>query len=76
MRQLKITQSITNRRESHTLEKYFTEVSSVPMITPDEEVTLAQIQMQHPMTEKTTNTTQVKKRSNQLQSKLSSVSAC
>jgi RNA polymerase primary sigma factor len=41
MRQLKITQSITNRRESHTLEKYFTEVSSVPMITPDEEVTLA-----------------------------------
>lgn len=42
MRQLKITQSITNRRESHTLEKYFTEVSGVPMITPDEEVTLAQ----------------------------------
>lgn len=42
MRQLKITQSITNRRESHTLEKYFTEVSSVPMITPDEEVELAQ----------------------------------
>ncbi len=41
MRQLKITQSITNRRESHTLEKYFTEVSNVPMITPDEEVTLA-----------------------------------
>lgn len=34
MRQLKITQSITNRRESHTLEKYFTEVSGVPMITP------------------------------------------
>ncbi len=41
MRQLKITQSITNRRESHTLEKYFTEVSNVPMITPDEEVELA-----------------------------------
>ena len=41
MRQLKITQSITNRRESHTLEKYFTEVSNVPMITPDEEVVLA-----------------------------------
>ena len=41
MRQLKITQSITNRRESHTLEKYFTEVSNVPMITPDEEVGLA-----------------------------------
>jgi RNA polymerase primary sigma factor len=42
MRQLKITQSITNRRESHTLEKYFTEVSNVSMITPDEEVNLAQ----------------------------------
>lgn len=41
MRQLKITQSITNRRESHTLEKYFTEVSNVSMITPDEEVVLA-----------------------------------
>ena len=41
MRQLKITQSITNRRESHTLEKYFTEVSGVPMITPEEEVKLA-----------------------------------
>ena len=41
MRQLKITQSITNRRESHTLEKYFTEVSGVPMITPDGEVRLA-----------------------------------
>ena len=43
MRQLKITQSITNRRESHTLEKYFTEVSGVPMITPDEEVRLAKL---------------------------------
>ena len=42
MRQLKITQSITTRRESHTLEKYFTEVSNVSMITPDEEVNLAQ----------------------------------
>ena len=41
MRHRKITQSITNRRESHTLEKYFTEVSGVPMITPDEEVRLA-----------------------------------
>ena len=41
MRQLKITQSITNRRESHTLEKYFTEVSGIQMITPDEEVILA-----------------------------------
>ena len=43
MRQLKITQSITNRRESHTLEKYFTEVSGVPMITPEEEVRLAKL---------------------------------
>ncbi len=42
MRQLKITQSITNRREIHTLEKYFPEVSNVSMITPDEEVNLAQ----------------------------------
>ena len=42
MRQLKITQSITNRRESHTLEKYFTEGRNVSMITPDEEVNLAQ----------------------------------
>ena len=42
MRQLKITQSIT-KEESHTLEKYFTEVSGVPMITPEEEVRLAKL---------------------------------
>ena len=42
MRQPKINHTITNRRESHTLEKYFTEVSNVSMITPDEEVNLAQ----------------------------------
>ena len=41
MRQLTIVQAITNRRESHTLEKYFTEVNNIPMITSDEEVELA-----------------------------------
>ncbi len=40
MRQLTIVQAITNRRESHTLEKYFTEVNNLPRITPDEEVEL------------------------------------
>ena len=41
MRQLKITQSITNR-DSQTLEKYFNEVSKVELLTPEEEVELAQ----------------------------------
>jgi RNA polymerase primary sigma factor len=41
MRQLKITQSITNR-DSQTLEKYFNEVSKVELLTPDEEVELTQ----------------------------------
>lgn len=41
MRQLKITQSITNR-DSKTLEKYFNEVSKVDLLAPDEEVDLAQ----------------------------------
>ncbi len=41
MRQLKITQSITNR-DSQTLEKYFNEVSKVDLLTPEEEVELAQ----------------------------------
>ncbi|MEN7548995.1 sigma-70 family RNA polymerase sigma factor [Rapidithrix thailandica] len=41
MRQLKITQSITNRRESHTLEKYFNEISKQELLTPEEEVELA-----------------------------------
>ncbi len=41
MRQLKITQQIT-KRESKSLEKYLQEVSREPMITADEEVSLAQ----------------------------------
>lgn len=41
MRQLKITQSITNR-DSQTLEKYFNEVSKVDLLAPEEEVQLAQ----------------------------------
>ena len=41
MRQLTIVQAITNRRESHTLKKYFTEVNNIPMITSDDEVELA-----------------------------------
>lgn len=41
MRQLKITQSITNR-DSKTLEKYFNEVSKVDLLTAEEEVDLAQ----------------------------------
>ena len=40
MRQLKITNSITNR-DSATLEKYFNEVSKVDLLTADEEVHLA-----------------------------------
>ncbi len=40
MRQLKITQSITNR-DSKTLEKYFNEVSKEELLTPEEEVDLA-----------------------------------
>ncbi|MGI9545089.1 MAG: sigma-70 family RNA polymerase sigma factor [Cyclobacteriaceae bacterium] len=41
MRQLKITQSITNR-DSQTLEKYFNEISKVELLTAEEEVKLAQ----------------------------------
>src|SRR5215218_6382025 len=40
MRQLKIVPTITNR-ESQSLEKYFSEISKVDMITTDEEVALA-----------------------------------
>lgn len=40
MRQLKITQSITNR-DSKTLEKYFNEVSKEDLLTPEQEVELA-----------------------------------
>ena len=41
MRQLKITQSITNR-ESASLEKYLYEIGKESMVTPQEEVVLAQ----------------------------------
>jgi len=41
MRQLKIQQQITNR-DTASLEKYLQEVSRLPMVTPDEEVLLAQ----------------------------------
>jgi RNA polymerase primary sigma factor len=40
MRQLKITQSITNR-ESQSLDKYLHEIGKVDLITADEEVVLA-----------------------------------
>ncbi|HNQ13512.1 MAG TPA: RNA polymerase sigma factor RpoD/SigA [Bacteroidia bacterium] len=41
MRQLKITQSITNR-ESPSLERYLNDISKEPMISPQDEVELAQ----------------------------------
>jgi RNA polymerase primary sigma factor len=41
MRQLKITNTITNR-DSATIEKYFNEVSKIPLLTLEEEVELAQ----------------------------------
>ena len=41
MRQLKITQSITNRKESHTIEKYFNDLSKEERITPEEEADFA-----------------------------------
>ena len=41
MRQLKITKSITNR-ESQSLEKYLQEIGKVELLTPEEEVELAQ----------------------------------
>ncbi len=41
MRQLKISKTITNR-ESQSLEKYFQEINKVDLITPEEEVSLAQ----------------------------------
>src|SRR6202046_2475508 len=42
MRQLKISQSITNR-DSQSLDKYLNDISKIPMITPDEEVTLTRL---------------------------------
>lgn len=39
MRQLKVTQSITNRGAA-SLDKYLSEISKIPMITPDEEIQL------------------------------------
>jgi RNA polymerase primary sigma factor len=41
MRQLKITRSVTNR-ESVSLDKYLHEIGQQPLITPEEEVALAQ----------------------------------
>jgi len=41
MRQLKIATQITNR-DSQSVEKYLQEISKIPMITPEEETTLAQ----------------------------------
>ena len=41
MRQLKISRSITNR-EQGSLDKYLADIAKEPMITPDEEVELAQ----------------------------------
>src|SRR5574339_504048 len=47
MRQLKIAKQITNR-DSQAVEKYLQEISKIPMITPEEETTLAQrIKMAH-----------------------------
>src|ERR1700754_4326852 len=39
MRQLKISQSITNR-ESASLQQYLSDVARIPMVTPEEEVAL------------------------------------
>jgi len=41
MRQLKITKSITNR-ESQSLEKYLQEISRLELLTPQDEVKLAE----------------------------------
>lgn len=41
MKQIKITKEITNRREK-SVDKYLNEVSKIPLITPEEEVALAQ----------------------------------
>src|ERR1700710_2629736 len=41
MRQLKISESITNR-ESASLNQYLSDIARIPMVTPQEEVILAQ----------------------------------
>ncbi|MBS1522428.1 MAG: RNA polymerase sigma factor RpoD/SigA [Bacteroidetes bacterium] len=41
MRQLKISQSITNR-ESASLQQYLSDIAKIPMVTPQEEVVLTQ----------------------------------
>ncbi|WP_020532129.1 sigma-70 family RNA polymerase sigma factor [Flexithrix dorotheae] len=40
MRQLKITQSITNRKESESLEKYFQEINKIELLSAEEEIAL------------------------------------
>jgi RNA polymerase primary sigma factor len=42
MKQFKINKNITNRSEE-SLDRYLIEISRVPMITPEQEVELAQI---------------------------------
>ena len=42
MRQIKINKSITTRTEE-SLNKYLTDISRIPMITPEQEVELAQV---------------------------------
>ena len=42
MKQFKINQNYTNRSEE-SLDKYLVEINRIPMITPDQEVELAQI---------------------------------
>jgi RNA polymerase primary sigma factor len=41
MRQLKISESITNR-ESASLNQYLSDIAKIPMVTPQEEVILTQ----------------------------------
>ena len=54
MRQLKIATQITNR-DSQAVEKYLQEISKIPMITPEEETTLAQQVSKWAIRERLTN---------------------